>query len=189
MEQRNPTGWRRAETEPELSPHKIRFHMVVPSPAYERGLALFPFSEAFDLKRWTLPWLVTHLENGRLGGSGQKLATGVAVAGLEAAGDGNPRVVLLVSGDADDQSAYEPAMVRGFLKALGVPLVVWTTDREGVDPGWGEVEDVSTAGKLSTAARKLNQKLKRQWIVWVEGLHLPNRIELDPKAERIRLAG
>ena len=29
----------------------------------------------------------------------------------------------------------------------------------------------------------------RQWIVWVEGLHLPNRIELDSKVEKIRLAG
>ena len=36
---------------------------------------------------------------------------------------------------------------------------------------------------------RLLRELDRQWIVWVEGNHMINRIELAPDVRGIRLAG
>jgi hypothetical protein len=48
---------------------------------------------------------------------------------------------------------------------------------------------VSDQGSLNKASKRLLKELRRQWIVWVEGRHLPSDIELGPEVQGIRLAG
>jgi len=177
-------------TEPDLPANKHRVHFVVPNPTRQRGLALFPFSGAFDLKRWGLPWLACHLEHEMGSATGQRLAEAVAVAGMRAVGGGSPRAVLLVvSGDNLDHSHYGPQAVRDYLRALRVPLFVWTTEDGDFETEWGEAHRVSTQGSLNKASRRLLKTVKQQWIVWIEGRHLPSDIALDERAKKFRLAG
>jgi hypothetical protein len=42
---------------------------------------------------------------------------------------------------------------------------------------------------LAQAAGELRRSLRRQRIVWLEGRHLPQKIELGPAARGISLAG
>jgi hypothetical protein len=178
------------ETERNLPAKRTRLHLVVPNPTRQRGLALFPVSGAFAVKQPGLPWLATHVENEMAAATGQRLAEAVAVAGMRAVSGGSPRaVVLVLARDAVDYSYYDPKSVRDYLQALRVPLVVWTTEEGGLTSDWGEAHRVATQGSLAKASRRLLKSLKRQWIVWIEGRHLPNEIGLDERATRFRLAG
>ena len=173
----------------EIPPQKDRFYLVVPNPANSRGLALFPFLQPFAIKRTGLPWLTTHVVSERASVPGQRLAEAVALAGLRAAADGCPRTVVLVIGDdIVDHSGYPPSVVREYLRALRVPLVVWSTTQKGPPDPWGVDEITTGLGGIEKASRRLLQGLGRQWIVWVEGRHLPNEIELADNNKGLRLA-
>jgi hypothetical protein len=112
-----------------------------------------------------------------------RLADATAVAGLHAHARHAPRAVLLVlrGGEAADLSHLEPAAVRGYLAALGVPLFVWSIDGRG-SAAWGEVEDVSTPLGMHAAYARFERELERQQIVWLEGRWLPQEIALSPAA-------
>ena len=173
----------------EIPPQKDRFYLVVPNPTSSRGLALFPVLQPFDIKRFGMPWLTTHAVSGRAAVPGQRLAEAVALAGLRAAADGCPRAVVLVIGDdVVDHSGYHPQVVREYLRALRVPLVVWSTSRQGPPGPWGVAEATTGLGSIEKASRGLLKDLGRQWIVWVEGRHLPHEIELAENEQGIRLA-
>lgn len=119
---------------------------------------------------------------------GQKLASAVALAGVQAMARGRRRAVVLVlaEGPTLDPSvspcgtwSYSPAAARRFLEALRVPLHVWSMT--GPAPGpctaeWGPVEDVSSRALLETANRRLQEALDRQRVVWLAGRHLPQQI-------------
>lgn len=114
-----------------------------------------------------------------------RLADAVAVAGLHALAHQTPRAVVLLLGarDAADGSRFDPATVRGYLDALGVPLLVWSVGGSGrSQAAWGEVEDVSLPADLGHAYDRLEQELRSQQIVWVRGRHLPQSIALAPAA-------
>jgi hypothetical protein len=178
------------ETSVEIPADKDRFYLVVPNPTHSRGLALFPIIEPFEVKRFGMPWLSTHVLSPEASVTGQRLGEAVAVAGVQAVGGGCPRaVVLMLSEGAVDSGRFQPEAVREYLHALRVPLVVWSTDGGHVVTDWGPVEDVSSEGPLNKASRHLLKELGRQWIVWVEGRHLPSEIELDDRARGFRLAG
>ena len=120
---------------------------------------------------------------------GQRLAEAVAVAGLRAAADGCPRtVVLMLGGGTADAGVYPPESVREYLKHLLVPLVVWSTESDDVGSSWGESDMMRGTNALDKFSRRMLKDLRRQWIVWVEGRHLPNHIELADNALGIRLA-
>jgi len=109
-----------------------------------------------------------------------RLADAVALAALTAAQPGRRRVVLLVVGpDPAEASAYDAATVRRFLDRLRVPLVVWSTvpPAASTRASWGDVEVVSSLPRLVSAARHLDALLARQRIAWVEGRHLPQRLQ------------
>ena len=109
----------------------------------------------------------------------QRLADGVATAAVAAGAERRPRaVVLLTRPEAPDRSRFSPTVVREYLRQLQVPLRVWSPEVKGVDPGWGKVQDVSTYNELFRAFRELRAALDRQVVVWVEGRHLPQRIEV-----------
>jgi hypothetical protein len=174
----------------EISPENDRFNLLVPNPTDSRGLALFPILQPFNVKRWGLSWLSTHIVSPKATVRGQRLSEAVALAGVLAAADGCPRAVVLVLGeDAVDESRHRPAVVREFLRSLRVPLVVWSPARRSPSDPWGEAENVIGIGGLSQASRRLLKGLRKQWIVWVEGRYLPHEIELADNDKGIRLAG
>lgn len=113
--------------------------------------------------------------------TGQRLADAVAVAGVRAAAGGTPRaVVLLLGPTAEDASGQQPSAVRRYLELLRVPLAVWSTSGvAGQVTTWHGVEDVSSRKRLRNAAERLEDLLDRQWVVWVDGHHLPSTITLE----------
>ncbi len=117
----------------------------------------------------------------------QRLADAVAVAGLTAAGGQRRRAVLLLrSGGTVDESRLSVEAVRGYLRILGVPLIVWTPDRDAA-PRWGEELDVSSLRKLGRAIDGFREAIDAQAIVWLQGGHLPGEIELSASARGVRL--
>jgi hypothetical protein len=69
-----------------------------------------------------------------------------------------------------------------------VPLFVWTTG-EAPNPEWGTTSSIGGTRDLRRAERALFDQLARQWIVWLEGDHMVNEVELVRTTTRIRLAG
>ncbi len=172
----------------QLATEKDRYYLVVPNPTRSRGVALFPIVGPFEISRWWMPWLATHILSPEAARPGQRL--GEAVAGVRAAAGGAPRtIVLVLSGKPVDDSNYQTPAVREYLRALRVPLVVWSTAGDKAAGEWGEAAEITDQGSLGKASKRLLKELRRQWIVWVEGRHLPSDIELDPEVEGIRLAG
>jgi hypothetical protein len=181
---------RNARIGDDIPPARDRFYLVVPNPTPSRGLSLFPILLPFDIEGWGMPWLTTHLASQEAAVPGQRLAEAVAVAGLRAAAGGCPRAVVLVLGeDAVDRSWCRPDVVRDYLRALHVPLVVWSTAEGGSADAWGASETTTGLSSIGKASRRLLKSLRRQWIVWVEGRHLPNEIELAANDRGLRLAG
>jgi len=77
---------------------------------------------------------------------------------------------------------------RRYLERLRVPFEVWSLASDAEAGAWGEARDASTLGNLDRAAKDLSARLKRQAIVWVDGVHLPQEIALTPVAEEAGLA-
>jgi hypothetical protein len=174
----------------EIPPEKDRFYLVVPSPARARGLAIYPIVRPFSIQRWGLPWLATHVRTPLAAAPNQRLADAVAVAGRRGAAEGRPRTVVLVLGrEETNHSGFHPVAVREYLKTLHVPLVVWSTEADEPLTLWGEADGAGSVSRLRKASRRLLKDLRRQWIVWVEGSHLPHEIELAENEKGIRLAG
>ena len=124
-------------------------------------------------------------------------AEAVAIAGMTAHGTHRRRAVVALLGEGTgERSQYAAAAVTAYLRQLHVPLAVWKFTGESARPEWPEARLVG----LEPGARKvpepfkealadLKRTLKQQRIVWLEGRHLPQEIELSPTARGIRLAG
>ena len=104
--------------------------------------------------------------------------------------------MLLLLGDSPGlEQAYTADMARHYLELLRVPLHVWSLGSEP-RPEWGDVDAVPLAEDFSKGHKifkrtveTLRQDLETQRIVWLEGSHLPQSIELAPQATGLRLAG
>ncbi len=114
-----------------------------------------------------------------------RVADAVASAGLAAMTQNRRRAVLLVlAGDREDESLYDPATVRRFLAALRVPLFVWYlgTPQPGSEAvAWG-AEEVTQTWHAAARADRVRKELDSQRIVMVDGCYLPQSIALTPKA-------
>lgn len=175
--------------EHDLAPEIDRLHLVGVNAAASRKISLFPVAGPVSLKRWSLPWAVANLHDRYPDPDEQRLADAVAVAGIRAAGHGNPRaVVLIVSDNPIDGSGYSVEAVIHYLGTLGVPLAVWTTGKETTTT-WGAAIRVTRSKDLNRATKTLMSRLDDQWIVWVEGLHLVNRIDLDGTDLGVEIVG
>jgi hypothetical protein len=105
----------------------------------------------------------------------------VAAAGLRAATTQRPRAVVLVLGERPrDDSELSPQQVREYLRAVGVPLFVWSLVPRGAAPGWNDVVDVSSPKAFRHAFDTLNDSLRSQRIVWIDGDYLPTEIAVSP---------
>jgi hypothetical protein len=98
-------------------------------------------------------------------------------------------VIVLVGEDTPDISVHRPQAIRKYAEGLRVPLVVWSADKHAENSEWGQARTVSSAGRLSKASRDVMRELQRQWIVWIEGRHLPSDIEIAPDSAGLQLAG
>jgi hypothetical protein len=156
-------------------------------------------SALFDISRELGPadggvfWFLTNrrlLKEPR--GRAQRIADAVAVAGLQAAADNRRRAVVLILGDGGvtDSSRYAPKVVREYLDSLRVPLFVWSLHgpQATAAKAWGGAEDVSTLDRMERAVARLRADLASQRIVWLEGRHLPQSIDLTPAARGLELA-
>jgi hypothetical protein len=124
----------------------------------------------------------------------QHFAWAVASAGLTLAGGHRPRAVVLVKEpETHDAGEMAPSTVQGYLETLMVPLFVWRVSKnrgDAPDDGWGEGWDASSLDGLNRAVRDLRRSLKRQFIVWIEGDHMPQELQLTEEARSdLRFAG
>ena len=123
------------------------------------------------------------------------LAAAVALAGLQAHDSKRPRAVVLLVGDAEvAPNQLTPAVVRAYLARLRVPLFVFALSAGSAHEEWGEVrvlgpEMAHSLKRLDAAFKPVRQRLKSQRIVWLQGRHLPDSIELAPAVQGVRLAG
>lgn len=118
----------------------------------------------------------------------QRVIDALAMAGLLAEGRHRPRtVVLVVEGTPKGQNRFEIEQVAHFLETLRVPLVTWNVSRI-LPNGLPNVVQVDTPVRAEDQVRALIDGLERQWIVWLEGRHLPQEISLEG-APGIRLLG
>ncbi|MEE8525378.1 MAG: hypothetical protein V3T72_15685 [Thermoanaerobaculia bacterium] len=139
-----------------------------------------------------------------------RIGDAVAVAGVEAFTARKRRaVVLLLTYPQVDDSRYRPDQVRDYLRALRVPLFVWSVDpadqrrrdrSEADDPpvDWGAARVVvdrqgatveEYMARLRDAFREVGQSLAAQRVVWLRGAHLPQQVSLAPGVTGIRFAG
>jgi hypothetical protein len=154
-------------------------------------------AELFDMTR-EIPYeeggLFWHLTNSRVlpdrVAKERRIADAVAVAGLQAAAENYRRaVVLVVGGEEQDASRYDPVTVRRYLESIRVPFFVWSLYGPDTPAAkrWGEAEDISSIYKLSAAVARLRKELEAQRVVWLEGRHLPQAIALSPSARGVDL--
>jgi len=148
---------------------------------------LFPTSSPYDADHGGVYFMLALGAESPIRGE-QRLADAVAVAGLTAAELGQRRaVVLLVGGEpADDPSQLEPGQARRYLERLRVPFSVWSLGGNTAG-AWGEATNVSKLSKFRRAVHDLAKQLDRQRIVWVDGVHLPQKIALAPGATDLEL--
>jgi hypothetical protein len=166
-----------------------QLHFVVANPTVRRDRFLYPTSSGIAIRNQDVGWLVTHLSNRDSAIRGQRPTDASAVAAIQAAAQGAPRaVVLVLSEDPRDDSRYRPEDVRRYLQWLRVPLFVWTTG-PAPKPEWGETWTIRGTRELRRAEKALFNELARQWIVWLEGNHMINEVELVETPTRFRLAG
>ena len=114
----------------------------------------------------------------------RRFADAVAVAGLHASTRPHRPAVGLILSRSADQSTIEPAQVRHYLEAIGVPLFVWslTGPRPDLAASWGEVDDVSNPRHFQAAVERLRASLASQHIVWVASDPLSAlHVEADPR--------
>jgi len=148
---------------------------------------LFDVSRDLDARDGGVLWFLARFYPRDDGPKRQRLADAVAVAGLQALSANHRRAVLLVlSEKPPDTSRSDPALVRRYLASIRVPLFVWTLGDPAAPQAaaWG-AEPVSSLGKMRKAFARLKRELAAQRILWVDGLHLPQSIELTPEAAAV----
>jgi len=163
---------------------QLLFHFVSPvaKHSYGTGVAseVFDISQGVSLPGFDMLHLLLAIRFHLVGRP--QLADAVAVAGLRALARQTPRAVVLVAGRGDggaDASLFDPATVRGYLAAIGVPFFVWSIGNYGLrQEAWGKVEDISTPWGLRHAYERLEKEVLAQQIVWLQGRHLPQSITL-----------
>ena len=168
----------------------VRFVWPVPRVVSASGqtAVIFDMSQNFVARDGGILWFLARFLPWEEDPARQCLADAVAVAGLQALRANHRRAVLLVlSEHSSDASRSSPALVRRYLDAIRVPLFVWTLDDAAAPAAvaWGGAANVSTVGKMQKAFNRLQEELKPQRIIWIDGRHLPQSIELSAEAAAV----
>lgn len=172
---------------------RVRFLSTEPreSRGVSTNFALFPISPAYGGDWGDLYSLLSRLIRPSEG-LAPRPATAVAVAGLAAYESRRRRAVIYVpSSTAPKEDALDPGEVSRYLDRLGVPLFVWNPEGRAAEhvKAWGTSYPVGSLDKLGDAYAEIIDRLDRQWIVWLDGRHLPQDIELSPEAEGFEIVG
>ena len=107
----------------------------------------------------------------------------VAVSGIRSLG-GHRRAAVLIYNDRPDVSRGDPAAVRRYLQAIGVPFFVWSPTAVPLEATtrWGEIEDISTVDHLRAATARLRQNIASQRIAWIRADALSAlRVKVDER--------
>ena len=154
--------------------------------------SLFPISVPLTLDPSELAWAVFNLQFPAATAAEQTLGNAVATAGLQASALSRRRAVVVLVGDpVPDRSSVSIEAARVFLQDLNVPLFVWSPDPRIAKlelPGWGRPREISSDLLFLGAFARLQNSLKEQRIVWLEGSHLPQEITLAPTVKGAFLA-
>lgn len=167
-------------------PADLQLRFLSTTPTESQGVSttfdLFPISPAYDREVVDdLYNMLTHLMQPAT--EGEPRPTGaVAVAGLAAYRGRQRRAVVLVPPTRWADDSMTPAQVRRYLDFLRVPFEVWNIESGGARQlaPWGEIRPTGNLDDLAKAYQDLLADLDRQWIVWIDGRHLPQDIELAP---------
>lgn len=130
----------------------------------------------------------------------RRFADAVAVAGDQLAAEARRRAVLvLIEGASNDESLYAVPTVREHMAQLQIPVFVWWFGPGAFAGGWktrylisaevDKVEPDHDLENLETACQDLKSTLEAQRIVWLDGLHFFEDVELSPDVSGVRLAG
>jgi hypothetical protein len=131
---------------------------------------MFPPSRFIDAGSAGLMWLLTRAYSGRFDENAPRLfADAAGVAGLDSITGGNRRAVVVVLDHQSDSSSHDPASIRSYLSAIGVPLYVWsvTGPRPELQSQWSRIDDISSPAKLKAAADRLRADLETQRVAWL----------------------
>lgn len=180
----------------------VRFLSPVAAPAstVEKRKQIFNVTRPLDAE---VDGVLYHLARIRPLEFELRISDAVALAGLEAHGSRGRRAVLVLLTDvASGRSRYQPQDARRYLEALGVPLFVWSFEQPF--PEWNGTQIIDYRNKKETISPaksrdfmrrigrgfdELRNSLEKQRVVRLQGTHLPQDIELSPRARGIRLAG
>ena len=166
---------------------RIRF--VFPVPQETQGVDvtfnLFPVTQPFDGGLGDLYSLLTRIGHPKRERE-PRATSAVAIAGRVAYEGRHRRAVIFVPGSEQETlpGSLNPSQVRRYLERLHIPFVVWNPESRRppeLEP-WGEIRDVGSIKQLSAAFQELSELLEQQWIVWLDGQHLPQEIELTSQA-------
>ncbi len=176
--------------------HQVRLRFISPragrlSPA---GLEpeMFLHSRTYTGSEGGLSWLAQRQPTMHFA---PRIGEAVSLAGMIARAGNRRRAVLLIATSvAPGASEQSLADTRELLRALQVPLYVWSVAAS--DLGWGEAIDLGDLAKpkaavtrLQRATAALQRDLEDQRVVWLKGRHLPHQIELGAEAKGVRLSG
>lgn len=160
--------------------------------AVDRGTdarRLFPISDPYELHLGNLEVLLGRLRFPGTDPESQLLGNAVAIAGLRAAADNRTRaVVLILGGRGCATGSVTPEVARAFLADLHVPLFVWSLTEAVEDTCWGPAAAAAWPKGLYATFPHLRRDLDSQRIIWLEGAHLPQRIDLATAARGVRIA-
>jgi hypothetical protein len=114
----------------------------------------------------------------------RQLWAAVAAAGLGAVeGDHRRAVLILLGRSPRDASAIDPTQAIGYLRSVRAPHFLWAPrqrDLPTLRPGVEANTYVGAEGLLSLFD-DLEESLRSQRIIWLEGLHFPERIRLSAR--------
>ncbi|MEM7353621.1 MAG: hypothetical protein AAF657_22680 [Acidobacteriota bacterium] len=166
-----------------------RLRFVFPVPEKAEGVDvtfdLFPVSPPYDGGLGDLYTLLTRIRD-QPRDRAPRFTSAAAIAGRVAYEGRHRRAVVLIpsSDSAADESTLAPALVKRYLERLHVPLIVWDPESKSATElaAWGEVRKVGSIKQLVAAFDEISDLLAEQWIVWLDGQHLPQDIELAPSA-------
>jgi hypothetical protein len=122
-----------------------------------------------DASRLGMIWTLTRANHSADASAPRRYANAVAVAGMMAAEQGTRRaVVLLLQPGHNDESTYDAATVREYLRSIGVPLHVWSMSAtKEQKEAWGDVTEITRRPWLEDAVKSLRDDLSSQTVVWV----------------------
>ena len=174
----------------------LRFIWPFRAPDADDDFQLFPRSQEWTAGNGGLFFATTLLQMPEAlsaSGSRQALAEAVTVAGMAATRRNRRRaVLLLLSSEGLTERSPTIRHAREYLRAVGVPLVIWTPSRGGLESGadsalesWGPAVDISSTSRFRQAGRELWERLDRQRVVWFEGRRLPQHIAVTTPGLRV----